>query len=87
MLLVWRLAVQVDPLGDRPQKELEEKIRELVHGDIRGHAKRSGIKFRLVTREVRQAVLGAELDREEDFYIALDGDHDVMLWLGAQLRV
>jgi len=27
--------------------------------------------------------LGAELDREEDFYTALDEGHDVMLWLGA----
>jgi len=40
-----------------------------------------------MTREARQAVLGAELDREEDFYIALDEDHDTMLWLGTQLRV
>ncbi|QCD94138.1 hypothetical protein DEO72_LG5g2217 [Vigna unguiculata] len=42
-------------------------------------ARRSGTKFRLVTREVRQAVLGAELDREEDLYTALDRCHDAML--------
>jgi len=30
-------------------------------------AKGFGTKFRLATREVRQAILGAELDREEDF--------------------
>jgi len=49
--------------------------------------KHSGTKFRLVTREVRQAILGAEMNRKEDFYIALDEGHDAMLWLGAQLRV
>jgi len=30
---------------------------------------------------------GVELVREEDFYTALGDVHDVMLWLGAQLRV
>jgi len=42
-------------------------------------ARRSRTKFRLATREVCQAVLGAELDREEDFYTTLDEGHDVML--------
>ena len=39
-----------------------------------------------MTREARQAVLDAELVREEDFYTALGEVHDVMLWLGVQLR-
>jgi len=30
---------------------------------------------------------GAELAREESFYIALDEGHNAMLWLGTQLRV
>jgi len=30
---------------------------------------------------------GAVLAREEDFYTALGGVHEAMLWLGAQLRV
>jgi len=34
---------------------------------------------------MRQDFLGAELDREEDFYTTLDDGHDAMLWLGAQL--
>ncbi|QCE03578.1 hypothetical protein DEO72_LG8g1603 [Vigna unguiculata] len=34
--------------------------------------KRFGTKFCLATREVHQADYGAELDREEDFYTALD---------------
>ena len=42
-------------------------------------ARRSRAKFRPTTWEVRQAVLGAELGREEDFYTALDEGHDVML--------
>jgi len=32
---------------------------------------------------VRQAILGADLDREDDFYTTLDEGHDAMLWLGA----
>jgi len=44
-------------------------------------------KFRLVTREARQPVLGAELVCEEDFYRALDECHDAMHWLGPQLQV
>jgi len=48
--------------------------------------RRSGTKFRLATREARQAVLGAELVREEDFYTTLGEVHDAMLWLGAQLQ-
>jgi len=38
--------------------------------------------FRLVTREVRQAILGSELNRKEDFYTTLDGGHDAMLCWG-----
>ena len=49
--------------------------------------RRSGTKFRLATQEVRQTVLGAEFDREEEFYTTLDEGHDAMLWLGVQLRV
>jgi len=45
-------------------------------------ARRFGTKFRLATREVRQEILGAELDREEDSYTALDGGHEVMLCWG-----
>jgi len=45
-------------------------------------AKWYGSKFCLATREVRQAVLGAELDREEDFYTTLDGDHEAILCWG-----
>ncbi|QCE14835.1 hypothetical protein DEO72_LG11g1841 [Vigna unguiculata] len=37
-----------------------------------GPARQSRTKFCLATREVRQTILGAELDREEDFYTALD---------------
>jgi len=44
--------------------------------------RRFGTKFRLETREVRQTVLDVELDREEDFYTALDGGHDAMLCWG-----
>ncbi|QCE14357.1 hypothetical protein DEO72_LG11g1357 [Vigna unguiculata] len=33
-------------------------------------------------QEVRQAILGAKLDREEDSYIALHGGHDAMLCVG-----
>jgi len=50
-------------------------------------AKRSGMKFHLATREAHQAILGAELARDEGFYITLDEGHDAMLWPGAQLRV
>jgi len=35
-----------------------------------------------VTGEVRQAVLGVELDREGDSYTALDEGHEAMLWWG-----
>jgi len=45
-------------------------------------ARWSGSKFRLVTGEVRQAVLGVELDREGDSYTALDEGHEAMLWWG-----
>jgi len=31
----------VDPLGDRPQRELWNKTRELAPGDVRGPIKRS----------------------------------------------
>jgi len=51
------------------------------------YARQSGTKIRLATREARQAVLGAQSEREEDFYTTLDEVHDVMLWLGAQLQV
>jgi len=44
--------------------------------------KRSRSKFRLATQEVRQAVLDAELDREEDSCTALDGGHEAMLYWG-----
>jgi len=44
-------------------------------------------QIHLATREARQAVLGAELFRDEDFYTTLGQVHDTMLWLGAQLRV
>ena len=43
--------------------------------------------WHLATREARQAVLGAELAREEGFYTTWNECHDAMLWLGAQLRV
>jgi len=46
-------------------------------------AKRSGTRLRQATCVMRQAVLGTKLDREEDFYIALDEGHDAMLWLGS----
>jgi len=45
-------------------------------------AKQFGTKFCLATREVCQAILGAKLDREEDFYTALDGGHYAMLCWG-----
>ena len=45
-------------------------------------AKRFGTKFHLATREARQAILGAELARDEGFYTTLDEGQDAMLWLG-----
>jgi len=45
MLLVWRLAVQVKPLGDRPQSELLSKIRELTTNDVNGLARQCVIEL------------------------------------------
>ena len=45
-------------------------------------ARWSRTKFCLATREVRQVFLDVELDREEDFYTALDGGHEMMLCWG-----
>ena len=45
-------------------------------------ARRSGSKFRLAMQEVRHAILGAKLDREEDFCTTLDRGHEAMLCWG-----
>jgi len=39
-LLVWRLANQCKPPGDRPQSELKSKTRELALGDGSGPVRR-----------------------------------------------
>jgi len=86
---VWRLTVQVDSPGDRPQKELGDKTRELVPGNWQRKGSRQAVWNQVPPSDARGALgdFGAKLVHEEDFYTTLDDVHDTMLWLGAQLRV
>jgi len=72
--------------GSARQCSLTEALGKLVGWRREETAKWSGTNFRLITRVIRQAISGAELDREED---------STQLWMevlmrcfvGAQLRV
>ena len=66
---MWRLTVQVDSPGDRPQKELGDKTRELVPGNWQRKGSRQAVWNQVPPSDARGAPggSGVELVCKEGF--------------------